>query len=70
VLTTPINSLCKKHIADCGLTLPEIKNEDRFRLAELPAEFMKTLAKKPLKFDAVIVDEVQDFPGAELMANG
>ncbi|MFA6290668.1 MAG: NERD domain-containing protein [Victivallales bacterium] len=55
------HDLCKKHMAECGMKLPEIKDGDAFWQAELPAEFMKALEMKPMKFDAVIVDEGQDF---------
>ena len=55
------HDLCKKHIAESGMNLPMIEDGDRFWQVDLPAEFMRALAKNPLKFDAVIVDEGQDF---------
>jgi hypothetical protein len=55
------HELCKKHIAECGMNLPESEDEDAFWQSDLPAEFMKALELKPLTFDAVIVDEGQDF---------
>jgi hypothetical protein len=55
------HDLCKKHLAECGVGFDGIKDDDKFWREELPAEFLKALARKPLKFDAVIVDEGQDF---------
>lgn len=55
------HDLCIKHIEECGIGLDLKKDDDKFWRETLPSEFMKSLKDKPLKYDAVIVDEGQDF---------
>ncbi len=55
------HDLCMKHIERCGIALDLKKDDDKFWRETLPAEFMKALKKMHLEFDAVIVDEGQDF---------
>ncbi len=58
---TTFHDLCTAHLQANGLDLSPRRNDDKVWTETIPAEFMNMLAKAPLHFDAVIVDEGQDF---------
>lgn len=59
---TAINyhSFCLNCLQKEGIE-PATRPDDQFWRYEIPERFLKLLEKKPLRYDAIIVDEAQDF---------
>ncbi|HPN85155.1 MAG TPA: AAA family ATPase, partial [Victivallales bacterium] len=61
IIATTFHDLCIKHLQDNGIQISPQRNDDKAWTETIPKEFLKILKTNPLKFDAVIVDEAQDF---------
>ncbi len=55
------HDLCIKHIRENGVEINPQRNDDELWTETIPEEFLKALDKKVPDYDAVIVDEGQDF---------
>lgn len=55
------NDFCVDELKKAGSAIEPYGDYEKFYKIILPTEFLKLLSSRPLKFDAVIVDEGQDF---------
>lgn len=55
------HNFCGEEIDKAGLKTGPAKTKQDFFQREIPEKFMELITKYPIKFDAVIVDEGQDF---------
>jgi len=55
------HDLCIETLRNNGIELNPRRSDDKIWTETLPSKFMALLKKKPMKFDAVIIDEGQDF---------
>jgi len=63
ITATNYHNLCINKLQESGINLPQRHDQDFWEI-EIPDQFDRLLDKHPLKYDAIIVDEGQDFKEA------
>lgn len=61
IRVTTYHDLCLEELQKHGINLNARRSDNKVWTEIIPAEFSRILKKSPLRFDAVIVDEGQDF---------
>jgi hypothetical protein len=61
IFATTFHDLCIVHLQANGLDLSPQRNDDKIWTETIPDKFLNLLDKSPIEFDAVVVDEAQDF---------
>lgn len=61
IITKTYHNFCGEELDNAGLETRPAETKQDFFQREMPEKFMELLESHPIKFDAVIVDEGQDF---------
>ncbi len=61
IIAKTYHNFCGSELDKAGIKTENINSKQEFYQRELPEKFLNLIAEKPINFDAVIVDEGQDF---------
>lgn len=61
IVATTYHQFCTAKLHEANVEFSESGSNPKFWTEYVPKEFAKLIKKKPIKFDAIIIDEAQDF---------